>query len=260
MTTTGSSAYPLLSEGFEGGARQKGANVGKEPYSEYFSWQVTACMKLDATPYDLAVWNGSLCSTCELFCTKDVSFVPFGFAMAEDASKRMDLRSALGYFARLGEEALEAFKSMLVFDALVFNEERHMGNYGVLRDAGSGRVTGMAPLLDNNLSMFASATPDEFQVEAMLTRAKTGRGAFAPSLDEQAALVIGPIQKRQLERLEGFSLVRHPVMDLFDETNVRNHMSEARMSALNEYLARRVEGLLALPTVDPEKVLRDVLQ
>lgn len=215
-------------------------------------------MGIDAVFYDLALWRGKLCSTCELFCSKDVAFVPFGFAVPSERFKNMNLRAALAYFAGLGEGELERFKSMLVFDALICNEDRHMGNYGVLRDSATGDVRGMAPLFDHNLGLFAGAMPDELNVDAMMQKASIGRGAFAPSLDEQAALVIGPVQKEQLERLAGFAFERHAVMDEFEEGDVRNFFSDERMRMLNDYMTCRAKALLELPSVDPGKIMQDV--
>lgn len=232
--------------------------MGKEPYSEYLASQVALRMELDAVRYDLDVWNGKLCSTCELFSSKKTAFVPFGFAVPSERFRTMGLRDALAFYARLGKDELEKFKSMLVFDALVCNEDRHMGNYGVLRDSATGTVSGMAPLFDHNMSLFAGAMPDEVRVDWMLDKASFGHGAFAPSLDQQAALVIGPVQKEQLNRLEGFRLERHHVMDRFAENDARNYFSEGRLDTLSRYLELRAEALLALPTIDPEKIVRDV--
>lgn len=245
---------------FKAGHLFEGANVGKEPYSEFLSSQIAHRMGIDAVSYDLALWKGKLCSTCELFCSKDVAFVPFGFAVRSERFKDMNLREALAYFAALGEAELERFKSMLVFDALICNEDRHMGNYGVLRDSVAGDVRGMVPLFDHNLGLFAGAMPDELNVDAMMEKVSIGRGAFAPSLDEQAALVIGPVQKEQLERLEGFAFGRHPIMDGFDEDDARNYFSDERTQCLDSYIARRAAMLLVLPTVDPGKILKDVAE
>ena len=115
-------------------------------------------------------------STCELFSSKGVAFVPFGFAVPSEQFKRMNLRDALAFFARLGESELEKFKSMLVFDALVFNEDRHMGNYGVMRDSATGEIRGMAPIFDNNMSLFAGAMPNELKAGAMLERGRSRGG------------------------------------------------------------------------------------
>lgn len=231
---------------YKAGHLFEGANVGKEPYSEFLASQVAQRMELNAVAYDLEIWNGKLCSTCKLFNTRETAFVPFGFAISSERFRNMNLRDALAFFAELGDAELEAFKSMLVFDALVFNEDRHMGNYGILRDNATGKVKGMAPIFDNNMSLFAGAMPDELHADAMLARATGGRGAFAPSLDEQVALVIGPTQKEQLRRLEDFEFKPHPVMDEFPESDIRNHFSKERLRVLGVYVRRRAEQLACL--------------
>lgn len=42
---------------------------------------------------------------------------------------------------------------MLVFDAVIYNEDRHFGNFGVLRDNHTGKVIGAAPIFDNGVSL-----------------------------------------------------------------------------------------------------------
>lgn len=133
-----------------------------------------------------------------------------------------------------------------------------MDNYGVLRDSATGAVSSMVPLFDHNMSLFAGARPNEVCVNWMLDKAPLRHGAFAPSLDQQATLTIGPVQNEQLSRLEGFTFERHPVMGRFAENDARNYFSEERLDVLNCYLERRADALLSLPTIDPEKIMRDV--
>ena len=40
---------------------------------------------------------------------------------------------------------------MLVFDAVILNEDRHFGNFGVLRDNHTGKIIAPAPVFDNGL-------------------------------------------------------------------------------------------------------------
>lgn len=39
----------------------------------------------------------------------------------------------------------EQLCSMLVFDTLIYNEDRHFGNFGVLRDNLTGNIVAAAP-------------------------------------------------------------------------------------------------------------------
>ncbi len=58
------------------GGTSGGANTGNEPYSEFYASQIAQVMGLNHIDYNLAKWKGTLCSTCELFTSKEVSYVP----------------------------------------------------------------------------------------------------------------------------------------------------------------------------------------
>ena len=49
----------------------------------------------------------------------------------------------------------EAYKKMLILDALVGNTDRHEFNFGVLKKVDTGEVVGFAPYFDHNLSLNA---------------------------------------------------------------------------------------------------------
>ena len=77
--------------------------------------------------------KGILASRCKLFTDIDTSYIPIGRIVREGG-----LKACLDYYEKLGPEAYEHIKSMLVFDAVIYNEDRHFGNFGVLRDNRSG--------------------------------------------------------------------------------------------------------------------------
>ncbi len=49
----------------------------------------------------------------------------------------------------------DAYKKMLILDALVSNLDRHEFNFGVLKEVDTGKVVGFAPYFDHNLSLNA---------------------------------------------------------------------------------------------------------
>ena len=102
----------------------------REPYCEYYVSQIAETMGLNAVHYDLENWKG--------------------------------ITACLAYYDKLGPEFSEQIRSMLVFDALIYNEDRHFGNFGVLRDNHSGDVIAPAPIFDNGLSLFCYAGKEEY--------------------------------------------------------------------------------------------------
>lgn len=205
------------------------ANTGNEPYSEFYASQVAQAMGLNAVPYELENWKGILASRCKLFTDINTAYIPIGRIVREGG-----LKACLEYYRQLGPEAYEQIKSMLVFDAVIYNEDRHFGNFGVLRDNHTGKVTGAAPVFDNGMSLFNFAMPEDFQ--DLDSYAKTRGTAYSVSFESVCQEVMGPIQARQLRKLIGFTFHRHP----------RLNWPEYRLEAIERHLQKRVRQLLEL--------------
>lgn len=60
-------------------------------------------------------------------------------------------------FLRFSPAVAEEYKRLLLVDALCMNFDRHEHNYGLLRDADTGSVIGMAPNYDNNHAIFSTS-------------------------------------------------------------------------------------------------------
>ena len=176
-------------------------------------------------------WKGILASKCRLFTDIDTSFVPIGRIL-----RKTTLKACLDYYKTLGDEFYEQLCSMLVFDALIYNEDRHFGNFGVLRDNHSGKIIAPAPVFDNGLSLFCYAGKEDY---AHLDEyAKTRSNPYNISYEEVCAEVMGAKQKEQLRRMLGFRFKRHE----------RLNLPEEHLQAIEKHLEGRVRKLLAIPT------------
>ncbi|MGN1135771.1 MAG: hypothetical protein ACI4SF_06080 [Oscillospiraceae bacterium] len=61
------------------------------------------------------------------------------------------IASLLKYFESFGGG--DDFRRMCVFDSLILNIDRHLGNFGVLADNNTMKVIRMASVFDNNRSL-----------------------------------------------------------------------------------------------------------
>lgn len=207
------------------------SNAGREPYCEYYASQIAEVMRLNAVHYDLETWKGITASKCALFTNKDVSYVPMSRIV-----KSGGIQKCLEYYNSKGKDFFEQIRSMLVFDALIYNEDRHLGNFGVLRDNHTGEIIAPAPIFDNGLSLFCFAGDDDF---ADLTAyASTRSNPYHIPFEEICSVVMGAKQKEQLRRMIGFKFKRHPNLNLPEE----------HLTAIERILAARVKKLLAIPT------------
>ena len=206
------------------------SNAGREPYCEYYASQIAETMHLNAVHYDLENWKGITASKCALFTNIDTAYIPIGRLV-----KSGGIAACLNYYDKLGETFSEQLRSMLVFDALIYNEDRHFGNFGLLWDNHSGEIVAPAPIFDNGLSLFCYAgEDDDLHLDEY---ARTRANPYGVSYEEVCAAVMGPLQKEQLRRMIGFRFRRHPILNL----------PERHLQAIEKLLAARTRELLAIP-------------
>ena len=145
------------------GGTEGAANTGNEPYSEFYAAQIAAAMGVHAIPYGLSRWKGVLCSTCELFTSKEYAYLPIGHLVSKGG-----MEAVKAYYEKLGTEFVNALNEMLVFDAVICNVDRHFGNFGVMVDNRTNTIVSPAPLFDHGNSLFNFAGADAWADEAAL--------------------------------------------------------------------------------------------
>ncbi len=207
--------------------------TGREPYCEFYACQIAERMGLNAVHYDLETWEGMIASSCTLFTDEDTSFTPIGRLV-----KTGDIFDCVEYCDDLGPEYGEQIRSMLVFDALIYNYDRHFGNFGLLRDNRTGKIKAPAPIFDNGLSLMCHAGKAEIEdFEKLLNYSRAIGTPYQVSFEDVCAAVMGEKQKEQLSGMIGFTFRRHP----------ENNLPEEHLKALEKLLEIRVRKLLEIP-------------
>lgn len=197
------------------------ANAGFEPYCEYYAAQVAEALGYDHVPYGLERFKGRLCSTCPLFTSDKIGFVSAGevLSVAEALADRR-------------------FAEIFFFDALIFNTDRHLGNFGYLVDNDTNEIVGAAPIFDNGHGLFSLALdrPDDLRHHEWddLRRyaCKIGPSLYMPWLAFPGGITTA--MKAAALKLKGFRFQRHPNYNL----------SSKRLGTLEEFLQERVEKIL----------------
>lgn len=131
-------------------------NSSNEPYTEFFASQLADALGISHIPYNIEMYHGRAVSSCRLFTSESVSMFPSAFIFAEcsDISDYIKTIDLLGY----GEQ----FREMLVFDALIFNYDRHLGNMQFLYNADTLEIIGMAPVFDNGAGLASRCRTDNY--------------------------------------------------------------------------------------------------
>ncbi len=207
------------------------ANAGNEPFSEFYASQIAEKMGLNAVHYELERWCHILASKCRLFTDINTSYIPIGSVVTTGG-----IDACIDFYKAQGDEFYQQLASMLCFDAIILNEDRHFGNFGVLRDNHTGEIVAPAPIFDNGLSLLCYAMKSDFDkgIEKYI-RERTNPYGRKHQFYELAKHVMGPLQKKQIGKLIGFR---------FTESNICN-LPTWRLNALENMIQERVLMLLS---------------
>lgn len=148
------------------------ANAGYEPHSEYYAADVAHAFGANAVDYELHKFKGILCSSCELFTSLELSYVPManvvtsgGFAAVAERCQQM------------GKNYSQALSDMLALDAIICNTDRHYNNFGFLANSHTNELVSFAPLFDHGNSLYHQAFGDDWTDDAHL---EAYASAFVP--------------------------------------------------------------------------------
>lgn len=206
------------------------SNTGNEPYSEYYAAQVAKTLSIDAIEYGLSKWKGELCSTCELFTSKDYSFLPVGRVVTAGGMKAVS-----EYYQMLGAKYRDALHDMFVLDAVICNVDRHFGNFGFLVENKTNKIAAPAPLFDHGNALFNFAGADDLESEQTLTAyADTLLPCVYDDFFGTAKKVLTAKHREGLRHLVDFRFKKHP----------RYNLPEKRLRLIEKQIQKRAKTLL----------------
>ena len=210
------------------------ANTGNEPYSEYYSCQLLKELGIPYINYDLEMYQNELVSVCKIFTSKDIAYVPIHLiANIDDIDK--------AYNWCLEHNLEEAFGNMIIFDALIYNHDRHLGNFGIIKDNHTGDILGMAPIFDNGAGLLAYTSLSKFKDLATFEDYYKNNNDFNRSnywIDFRDLVKKYCTDKQlvKLKRLDNFKFTKHP----------RYNLLEGRLEYLNILIDYRIKELMSL--------------
>ena len=204
------------------GGTEGAANTGFEPYSEFYAAQLAEALGLEHVPYGLEKFKSRLCSTCPLFTSDKIGFVPAGRIVSKN-------------------EALadSRFADIFFFDALIFNTDRHLGNFGYLIDNDTNEIVGAAPIFDNGYGLFSLAMYRSGHRYDEFDDLRKFIDHIMPALYEKWLGFAGGItqeMRTRLERLKGFRFKRHKYYNLpVDRLHKIEDFLQKRVREISEY-------------------------
>lgn len=208
------------------------SNTGYEPYSEFYASQIANTMGIKSIEYDLKKWKGMLASVCKIFTSKKYSFVPIW--QASNLNKIEDIKKWCD-----NNGFKDDFNDMIIFDALILNHDRHLGNFGLLKDNISGKYISFAPLFDNGEGLLSKGSIEAFSDIDSLYKFINSREVYSYygiAYDDLVKAFCDKKQIAKLRKLLTFKFKKHKTYNLPNK----------RLSLLEIFIRQRANYLINL--------------
>lgn len=129
----------------------KSANQ-KEQFSELFVYELGKALNMNMAHYE----KGDKCvKSLDFTYSAKVIFEPASSFMGDEE----DYIKVVEKLKELCPKAIPDYIKMIFLDTITANPDRHTGNFGLMRDAKSGELLGLAPNFDNNMALIARGYP-----------------------------------------------------------------------------------------------------
>ena len=134
----------------------------QEPLNEVICSSIAVTFPfLDAVVYTEDEFMGKTVSKCENFVCPGIELVPAYCLYNKDKDVLGSVYfSILQKAKHLGMDIEEYINELIIFDYMINNTDRNLGNIGFLRDMDTGEFLGPAPVYDNGNSMWFDSIPD----------------------------------------------------------------------------------------------------
>ncbi len=183
---------------------------GKEAYSEYYMAQIAKTMNFNHISYDLVKFHDEIVSACEIFTNENEGYMPIHHFISKEVLHQANPTKLIESINKVyGEESLQ---DLLLFDSIIYNVDRHLGNFGMIIDNNTNEILRPAPIFDNGLSAFCLMDEENLQNCADYLSQFNSKIKF--SFDYQMKRFVQPRHIESLEKLSHFTFKRHHKFNL----------------------------------------------
>lgn len=209
----------------------------QQPFNEVIATKIMERLGISHVGYELIWDSGSPYSVCEDFVTADTELVSAWRIL--QTQKKPNNVSVYQHFVNCCQalgvtDTVKSLDRMLVLDYIIANEDRHLNNFGLLRNAETLEWIGFAPIYDSGSSL--------------------GYDKVASQIRSQADITCKPFKKShadQIKLVSDFSWIDFDKLSDVDEI-IRETMAveeaqelidERRIAAITDGVRKRIDTL-----------------
>ena len=212
----------------------------QQPFNEVIASEIMERLGIPHVPYTVTWSKGAPYSVCEDFITENTELIPAWRILK--TQKKDNSTSVYRHFINcckaLGiKDAVPYLDRMIVLDYIIANEDRHLNNFGVIRNAETLEWLGFAPIYDSGSSLGYDKMPAQMRSEKEVVCKP-----FKNHHSEQLKLV----SDFSWIDFDSLSDIGELITNVLSADGAKDYMDENRIRAIAGAAQRRIEQLSQL--------------
>ncbi len=168
-----------------------------QPFNEVLASKICECLGFNHAIYTLDVYKDTVVSKCPCFITKDTEYVTCHQILSGCGKKNYE--TYVSILENKGiKDARIKLENMFILDFLIMNEDRHLNNFGIIRDVNTLKWLDVAPIFDNGQSLnIKYYDNDELNISG------EGRFFYEVKPFDEIIKVVKDIKRIDINKLDG---------------------------------------------------------
>ena len=211
-------------------------NEVMQPFNEVLATMICKRLGFKHIPYTIDVIKDKIVSKCECFINKDTELISAYQILHNNCNKDKAYENYIKLLENNGiSKAREEIENMFILDFIMLNEDRHLNNFGIIRNVENLNWIETAPIFDTGQSLNILDYNDE---ELVIN----GDGRFFYDMDKFDTIInyIQNIKRFDLSKLDG---ICKEFDDLLHKYQNITKMTDRRIDKICTLLLSRINKL-----------------
>lgn len=135
-----------------------------QPFNEVLASMICERLGFDHVTYTLDTYKDTVVSKCPCFINKNTELITC-YQIRNNMKRHDSEEDYEDYIKKLEENNIKdariKIENMYILDFLIMNEDRHLNNFGIIRDVNTLKWIDVAPIFDNGMALSIQSYDDE---------------------------------------------------------------------------------------------------
>ena len=212
-----------------------------QPFNEVLASMICERLGFNHVTYTIDTYKDMVVSKCPCFITKDTELIT-AYQIRNDMKRHDSIEDYEDYVKLLErkgiKDAREKLENMYILDFLIMNEDRHLNNFGIIRNVNTLEWLDIAPIFDNGQSLNIQDYNDE---EVVISG--HGRLFYEVKPFDEIIKVVKDINRIDASKLDG---IVEEFDNLLHQYQHITKMTDRRINKLCILLNRQINKLKKL--------------